>query len=565
MNKIDGFIFYSDGSAKTKYGSYASYGLHGFPFSFSTPKTGTGDSNIVPTMFGYRPPNKVIELKSIQPKDSNLYNDIVTLIPEELKAAKNTRQLDFDPNAKITPLAYIDGYGSVAEEQTNNRGELTGFLQALKFVGENENYKKVLSLTGDLRENNDSPLLLIILSDSKYVLEGSTEHLNGWKENNWIKKDGSEVKNVDLWKAVDEEIKRLTSINVLIVTGWVEGHSGNIGNVRADMLANIGYNTRVGTSEDFSKTIISNCRGYWNPTTEYNKLINLPYCYYNTYNKKYQYDEFSDITETYEFNGVVYSAYSFGYHGKLNKEFGKPSAESSLSILLLKEKVREIEAVKEFQNKNNKGKYIDIAIGKTSSMLSSKVAFSLSLFGEDCLTRGNSTEIIREEHTRETELSEILFPPLLARIGINEITYLFNKLKTYLTQKTVNLPTPLLTITDITESLYYLDETGKKPVNKLRKEINNNLKLLKVKANYRSKDLDKILTVETPLRLGIELLDRNNLNAIAEKHPNVYVITWHEGFSDTALHIKYATIIECEEEYGIWAGNYSNNCLIPLK
>ena len=465
MSKIDGFVFYSDGAAKTKYGSYASYGLHGYAISFAAPKAGTGDNRIIPTILGYNQEKINTTIKPVLAKDEDLYKNFADQIPEYIKSIKNTKQLEFDKNAKITPLAYIDAYGSISEEQTNNRGELTGFLRALQFIGNNEHCREVYSLVGEtVDEKNEKPLALVILSDSKYVVEGVLEYRVNWKANGWAKKDGIPIKNIDLWESIDREIERLKTINVFIMVGWVEGHNGNIGNDRADMLANIAYNAISDGNLNFHKTIINQPRGYWNPTNEYNRLINLPYYYYNTYNKNYNHQDLHEVIEKYEYDNTEYNVYSFGYHGKSNKEFGKPLAEGSLSILLLKEKVKELEIIKDFQCSKNTGKYIDIAIGKTGQLLSSKISFLLNMFKGDCLTKGYTTEIIREEGTKENELSEILFPPLLARIGINEITYLFNKLRTYLIEKNLNLPAPLLTVTEVTDQFFQLDESGKNPL-----------------------------------------------------------------------------------------------------
>ncbi len=98
-------------------------------------------------------------------------------------------------------------YGS-EKHTTNNKMELTAAIKAL------ESIKK------------DIPIILY--TDSKYVLEGITKWIIGWKKKNWKK-----VKNIDLWQQLDELNQRFE-----IDWRWVKGHSGNVGNDTADALVN---------------------------------------------------------------------------------------------------------------------------------------------------------------------------------------------------------------------------------------------------------------------------------------------------------------------------------------
>ena len=95
-------------------------------------------------------------------------------------------------------------------ETTNNRMELMAVIEALN----------------SLKRACD----VIIYTDSKYVLQGATEWMKGWKAKNWTKKGG--LKNVDLWQELDSAMQRHS-----LQWEWVKGHSGNAGNDRADQLA----------------------------------------------------------------------------------------------------------------------------------------------------------------------------------------------------------------------------------------------------------------------------------------------------------------------------------------
>lgn len=100
-------------------------------------------------------------------------------------------------------------------ETTNNRMELTAAikgLQALKKSSEVE-----------------------LTTDSKYVLKGITEWLQGWKAKGWKNSAKKPVKNIDLWKLLDEQNQRHQ-----ISWKWIKGHSGHAENELADQLANRG-------------------------------------------------------------------------------------------------------------------------------------------------------------------------------------------------------------------------------------------------------------------------------------------------------------------------------------
>jgi ribonuclease HI len=98
---------------------------------------------------------------------------------------------------------------------TNNRMELTAVIEALAAL--------------------KRPCRVILHTDSQYVQKGITEWINGWKARGWKTAAKAPVKNVDLWKKLDEVV-RTHEIDWV----WVKGHAGHLGNERADALANKG-------------------------------------------------------------------------------------------------------------------------------------------------------------------------------------------------------------------------------------------------------------------------------------------------------------------------------------
>ena len=95
---------------------------------------------------------------------------------------------------------------------TNNRMEMMAVIEGLKAL------KKQSAVT--------------IHTDSRYVMDGASKWLSGWKVKGWKTADKKPVKNEDLWRMLDTEMTRHT-----IHWIWVAGHSGHPENERADQLA----------------------------------------------------------------------------------------------------------------------------------------------------------------------------------------------------------------------------------------------------------------------------------------------------------------------------------------
>lgn len=100
-------------------------------------------------------------------------------------------------------------------QTTNNRMELTAAIMALD------------ALKG--------PSDVDLYTDSKYVMQGITEWIGGWKARGWKTADKKPVKNDDLWRRLDTARDRHR-----VKWHWVKGHAGHELNERADALANRG-------------------------------------------------------------------------------------------------------------------------------------------------------------------------------------------------------------------------------------------------------------------------------------------------------------------------------------
>jgi ribonuclease HI len=108
-----------------------------------------------------------------------------------------------------------DLHGGDAGPTTNNRMELMAAIQALESL------------------NRRVPVRLH--TDSTYLRNGVSKWLPRWKQNGWKTAEKKPVKNADLWQRLELAMEHHD-----IDWRWVKGHAGNVGNERADALANRG-------------------------------------------------------------------------------------------------------------------------------------------------------------------------------------------------------------------------------------------------------------------------------------------------------------------------------------
>ena len=55
-------------------------------------------------------------------------------------------------------------------------------------------------------EQLKKPMDVVLTTDSQYVKDGITKWISGWKQRDWITSKKEPVKNVDLWKRLDEAV-----------------------------------------------------------------------------------------------------------------------------------------------------------------------------------------------------------------------------------------------------------------------------------------------------------------------------------------------------------------------
>ena len=115
----------------------------------------------------------------------------------------------FSPNHQKNAAIRVPG-----ERQSNQVGELAAAIKAISSV--------------------PSFTPLVIITDSKYVINGLTTHLREWEDDGWIG-----IENAQLFKRAAYLLRRRTATTSF---KWVKGHDGNLGNEESDKLAKEGAN-----------------------------------------------------------------------------------------------------------------------------------------------------------------------------------------------------------------------------------------------------------------------------------------------------------------------------------
>lgn len=95
---------------------------------------------------------------------------------------------------------------------TNNRMELRAAIEALRALKE------------------DCEVELV--TDSEYLKNGITTWIHSWKRKGWMTASKKPVLNQDLWKELDELVRRHK-----IAWVWTKGHASHADNNRCDELA----------------------------------------------------------------------------------------------------------------------------------------------------------------------------------------------------------------------------------------------------------------------------------------------------------------------------------------
>lgn len=499
-----GFVFYTDGGAAPTNPGPAGIGIHGYQFTHIVPKKGSGNPDFILTNKGY-------------------------VCKKKVNGETNV----------ITPHHYIDITGSFDQYQTNNFAELKAAITALNHVNAFE------------IGQDETIISVLILADSRYVVDGVNKYIRNWKMNNWRKANDAPLPNAEVWKELDDCIGALISKAIKVEFDWVKAHTdemdgttNELGNILADRLATIGtikslngFNRATPvTNVNVTKEI---AEGYWKSDVNRNPLVSQKGMIFNT--EKINPD-----------SGI----YFLCDQTKETELIGKRVSDGAFSIVLLEEPEPVIEKMLAHYEAN-KPELESIILLKLDRAFNPTIHKEIMAYGSDAVyvdvKKGES-----DLYTVDKEiLTKELYPPLIASRAIGELESLYNRLLEILSGMKDYVQT------DITSLIY---ETVEK---KQRKEVVTELCL---KPEYKPGipcfstnvgyiDNDEVYSTPIALTFTIDLPDRNTFKRLEKHQPRVSVVTW----SVSPGVFKYATLIQSSVGVGIWAGVYSNTHFVKPK
>lgn len=484
----DTVVLYVDGGA-SPVGKFGGFGVHGYLANSEEPKTGAGCSKAILTASGY------VAKKQVTKKDKSVTVD---------------KYYDY-----WCALPKIDGV-----EVTNNIAELKGFRHALTFILE--------------KARGDRPIEnLTIRPDSEYVIKGITKFVHNWVKQNWCGSTGQPVKNCELWKEIYGLYMTVKDTVPNVNIEWVKGHSGDVGNTKADALATTASNM-ARRGKETSKEKYSDAKGYWSTTKSYNRFLNKPFLYFTTNVDNTRGDEH------------IYRMATVGSKLHLN---GKKISDAHYSVLLTKTPSSPIDGIIKAQEDVFEDGDEVVVIAKCAEIFRPDVSK---------LIEESPDQLIHIDETKdlytptELQLTDVQIPALLSYRQMDYLGTLETMLHNY--REGLLTDPKKAGITDITDLIYDVKASKKKSSLVVKKSLPQSVKTLEVTTTLPGGGTKKL-----SLAFELDIPNRNTLSAIADTNPKVLVVTWptvgDKGF-------KYATIVESEDNLLINSAIFSNVVLL---
>ncbi|KAI4233916.1 MAG: hypothetical protein LQ352_008211 [Teloschistes flavicans] len=116
-------------------------------------------------------------------------------------------------------------------EHTNQKAELHACNEGLRKV---QLLQKLYNRGSKVLRMRAPVHVLIVKSDSAYLVNGLTDYIDKWRKNGYKSAKGTTVSNADLFKEIDQEIDFLYKLGTR-VSFW---HVPRMRNREADLLAN---------------------------------------------------------------------------------------------------------------------------------------------------------------------------------------------------------------------------------------------------------------------------------------------------------------------------------------
>lgn len=416
----------------------------------------------------------------------------------------------------VKPHYVLEMAESSSNQYTNNYAEVKALFNALKLA----------------RQYNIKNLK--ILSDSDYTLKAVSVFRPIWERNGFMTAQGQPVKNQELFKAVFAQYDACVQSGMVINLEWIKGHSDHPGNHHADILATVGV-VKSQQSLDDSTVFTYKLKDYWEPKRDRHPLMSLKRLYFNRHIER-------------NTPGVYY----MGDPGKEDSLVGKPLPETVYAVVKMKRPDDITEAVIQAQGRYEQDFNVTMMI-KMESIYKPDAFRLIKTYGSHAMIKADKATnvVLPDGQPMSVERNPIgvtmrAVDALNALEGILDF-YEANKGITDNEYKGEHLD---MQVHDITNQFYDKDPGNQKPV--FKKTIVVGQKVHKVNI-----DIENAPT-ELPIRLGLDIMDRNSLKQLETSDPVIHLITWR----DSSVSLRYASVILCNEGHAIWSNFYADRIML---
>lgn len=447
---------------------------------------------------------------------------------------KKTFESFSEKQTLVSPVVYIDFVGPSSVWSSNNWAEISALYESLMNIRTKYNIRK-----------------WFIHTDSEYVRKGITEYIHVWKKNNWIKTDGSSVKNEDLWKRLDFLIETIRKEGGEFQIDRIEAHKGLLGNTQADHLSVIAMNRSRTQKEDIKVQLdYSPVKKYWRNTKpdcveNRHPLICFKRIYFNS-------------LAQHNYMGYYYLVESGTKGENKEKMNGKRTSEAAFAVVKLDIPDAIIEMVRKKQIEECDG--INIVTSMFLDHISSKeIAGYLEKYGDSCLQVNRKNYNI--EFLDRRTICETLNPSNLTPRTIDMLNFLeriLNEIRGSNASKENSVfGSPKINVVNATDHFFEFNKKGKQT---LKKEFGVGVKGTKLITDLvNGSDVYEKTTI--PIAIGLDTPDRNSLAKLADYKSKISLVYWF----DSEQCVSYATYLECENGYGLWANAFSNKIYLNKK
>jgi ribonuclease HI len=476
---MDGIVLYTDGSFRQ---NKAGWGIHGYTYS-NVAMTSKAATKQQPTAKGYK----------------------------DVPAAET-----------VSVIEYIDAYGAIEKNPTNNTGELGAVIGAFEYA---------------LKTPAKS---MVMLMDSEYVRKGLTQYVPKWAKNDWIKSDGNPVANVDYWKRLVELKTSWEEPKRKLELFWVKGHSNDMGNDKADANALLGAGHEVKAApveiKQEGEKVNKLKKQPVNPLVLESRLL----FGFNT----------GEEPDGYYYMYSLGRMHNYGFKpqdtpkdklAKADLLIGRPISEATFGVYKAYEPDAYLESVINMHATCFPSDNPELGILNLSNVFNAQIRNRIESANSDLLSK--HTDIMVLSTADYKLVSRTLNPPRRANDAVATFQQLQRQLDDYLTG---NLGDGVETY-EITSAFFEQVSSGKKEIRQLLKSITQNTESINPKIKFREQD------VELKLCLGLDIPTRNQLNRIGAGFTKVEVLVIAVG----PRAYTYATVFMTDEGSAIYQSPYT--------